>query len=472
MENPLHIPKSKKWKGLTVYCYKCNTNVSEICKETGKPLKRCPFGSMHVFKTYVHVPGTKNKRKTKKLKSRELDEAIKEAMEFEKEVKQETYKVPFVVDMGQKRLENGNIAPLLINGFARYIGVLNNENVPFHRQEEKSPDYIKDIERAFGCFLKSQKKNNIDVSLLRATQLDDFMMGYFYKELLDNNYSPRTINKYLGHLTTFLSWHMDEFKVPERNWFATINREYEQQPDPLTITQNEFEELMTECKKPGNGIQHYEYGSKSERNYERYFMTHVFTFGLYSGMRRENLLTAKFSNIKEENRIPVTIKVPNLKVNRIKNLTKQETIRYIDVPVTNELRELLYSLGYEKFKGFDNYIIAPEIKSNRTRALSDLVTRAFSHYYSKLNTGRKLTFKNLRKTYATSLALQYGDDIARIIIGHSLGTVLDKHYRNREVIAKKVARTFEGVFPDKRKFEIEQIRNNSKQNLLEMEVEK
>ncbi|HKR04783.1 MAG TPA: hypothetical protein VJY62_09105 [Bacteroidia bacterium] len=435
-------------------------------------MKRCPFGDSHVFKTYIHIPGTKNKRKTKKLNSRNIDEAIKEAMEFEREIKEGIVEVPNVLHMEvNKRMPEDN-SPFLINGFARYIGVLNNENVPFHRQEEKSTDYIKDIERAFGFFLKSQKKYNINVGLLKADQLNDFMMGYFYKELLDNNFSPRTINKYLGHLTTFLSWHMQEFKVPERNWFATINREYEPPPDPQTITESEFERLIAESKKPGNGIQHYEHGSKLERNYERYFMPDVFSFGLYGGMRRENLLTAKFSDIKEENKIPITIKVPNLKVNRILNLTKQETIRHIDVPVTNELRELLYSLGYEKFKDSDNYIIAPEIESNRTRALSDLITRAFSHYYSKLNTGRILTFKNLRKTYATSMALQYGDDIARIIIGHSLGTVLDKHYRNREVIAKEVAKTFRGVFQDKRKIELEQIRNNSKQNQLEMEVEK
>lgn len=70
MENkPLLIPESKKWKGLVVYCYQCRTNVSEICKVSGKPIKQCQHGDKHVFKVYISVPGTKNQRKTKKLET-------------------------------------------------------------------------------------------------------------------------------------------------------------------------------------------------------------------------------------------------------------------------------------------------------------------------------------------------------------------------------------------------------------------
>ena len=38
----------------------------------------------HVFKVYVHVPGTKNERRTKKLETRDINEAIKQAIEFER----------------------------------------------------------------------------------------------------------------------------------------------------------------------------------------------------------------------------------------------------------------------------------------------------------------------------------------------------------------------------------------------------
>ena len=41
---PLFIPESKKWKGLKIFCYRCKTNVSEICKTSGKPLLQCKHG--------------------------------------------------------------------------------------------------------------------------------------------------------------------------------------------------------------------------------------------------------------------------------------------------------------------------------------------------------------------------------------------------------------------------------------------
>src|SRR4051812_5940227 len=88
MVTPLNIPPNKKWKGLTVYCYKCRTNVYDTCKETGKPIQRCPFGERHAFKVYIHVPGTDNERKTKKLDTRDIDEAIKQVIDIEKQVKE------------------------------------------------------------------------------------------------------------------------------------------------------------------------------------------------------------------------------------------------------------------------------------------------------------------------------------------------------------------------------------------------
>ena len=77
MENKsLYIPENKKWKGLTVYCYRCKTNVSEICRQTGKSLRLCPHPDSLVYKVYVHVPGSENQRRTLKLDARDINEAI------------------------------------------------------------------------------------------------------------------------------------------------------------------------------------------------------------------------------------------------------------------------------------------------------------------------------------------------------------------------------------------------------------
>jgi hypothetical protein len=64
-----------------------------------------------------------------------------------------------------------------------------------------------------------------------------------------------------------------------------------------------------------------------------------------------------------------------------------------------------------------------------------------THYYKQLNTGRNLTFKCLRKTYITRLALSLGLN-ARIITRHSGEDVIIKHYLDEKVITK-VAEDFE-----------------------------
>src|ERR1041384_4343484 len=147
MDKPLYIPPAKRLKGLglTVYCYKCLTNVSDVCKETDDPLPKCPFGNKHAFKVYAHIPGTNNKRKTKKLETHDVNEAIKQAIEFQKEVKENKYfEADKKVIVNKEVSTVQNLPQLLVEALARDIGRLNNESVPEHRKEERSNEHIKD----------------------------------------------------------------------------------------------------------------------------------------------------------------------------------------------------------------------------------------------------------------------------------------------------------------------------------------
>jgi len=166
MENtPLFIPPTKKVKGLVVYCYKCQTNItSGICKTTGKSIKHCPHGDKHVFKVYVHVPGTKNERRTKKLKTRDINEAIKQTIDFEKEVKENNYSRDISRDIKKQESKKGieqKVPDNILNAMARYVGFLHNdpEIVPDFKKEIRSKKYLEDIERNFKYFVICLKKN-------------------------------------------------------------------------------------------------------------------------------------------------------------------------------------------------------------------------------------------------------------------------------------------------------------------------
>jgi integrase len=472
MDKPLYIPPAKRLKGLglTVYCYKCLTNVSDVCKETDAPLPKCPFGNKHAFKVYAHLPGTENKRKTKKLETHDVNEAIKQAIEFQQEVKENKFiESDKKATVSKEVSANQNIPQLLVEAFARDIGRLYNEGVPEHRIEERSVEHIKDVERAFRLVADCLNKNGENISKLRMDHLNDKMVGMIYKYMKEvKGFKNRTINKYLSHLTSFITRHNQEYNTTVQNFFETVPRK-SIIPKPQMISKDEYTDLL-KIITPENGIKEYDRGVKPLRNYYFEYLIPGIKLGLYTGRRREEICNMRFSDIFTSPDGRMYIKAEDLKVNRIKNLTEEDK-KYNYVPVTPQLKKLLLELGYEKYKGTDNFILAPELNHNRTKYLMDNLSRGFGHYYEKLGTGRKLTFKSLRKTYITNLTLYMGDN-ARLVIGHSSNAVRDKNYIVKEEIAKQAV-NYE-VFSEEhdRKTELEQIRNNSKQNQIEMEVEK
>ena len=85
MQKPLLIPKGIKWSKLHVYCYACQRSVESICKQTGMPIQKCKNGDRHVFKIVLHQKGTRKGRITKNLVTRDVYEAVKQGLEFEKQ---------------------------------------------------------------------------------------------------------------------------------------------------------------------------------------------------------------------------------------------------------------------------------------------------------------------------------------------------------------------------------------------------
>jgi len=178
MENkPLVIPESKQWKGVVVYCYKCNRDVKEICGESGATIRSCQNFNKHVFKVYVHVPGTKNKRKTKKLETRDINEAVKQAIEFEKEIKSGHYNPSVQREAKPKvKREETNNPLLLKHALARYIVWLRNEGVPAHMQKERQKESIKDVERAFKGLAECMKGSRVNLETYMVGDINDHLV--------------------------------------------------------------------------------------------------------------------------------------------------------------------------------------------------------------------------------------------------------------------------------------------------------
>ena len=469
MENPLHIPSNKRTTGLTVYCYRCKTNVSEICNETGKKLERCPFGNRHAFKVYVHVPGTKNERRTKKLDTRDVNEAIKQAIDFEKEVKQNSLQNNTTVTPSKiKEIESENTPQLLIHAFARYIGWLNNEGVPEHRRVERSKEHLRDVGRALELFITCLQKNGYECESLKLDEVDDKIVGLIYSFLLhEKNYSNRSINKHLSYYTSFFKYEIEVNNFKGRNWFESVNRE-KINPQPESITQEEFEKVLNQISPENRPVVS---TGKKVRRFPYYpWLADAYRLALLTGRRGEEVCNMKFNGYHTDNKGNAYITVEDYKVNRIRHKANDEK-KIIYVPVTKSLHSLLLKLGLEKYKGTDNYILAPEVEIDRRRIMPDILSRGFSLYSKQLDSERDLTFKSLRKTYISQLSVYLGGN-AKAVTQHSSNAVIDKYYLDKKILAK-AAQGFE-VFTEEpeRQNELDEIRNNSepKQKKLHLEI--
>ena len=471
MQKPLHIPSGKHTTGLTVYCYRCKTNVSELCRETGKPIARCPFGDRHAFKVYVSVPKTKNERRTKKLDTRDVNEAVIQAIQFEKEVKEGSSMKNSLVESKEqhKELESGDVPRTVANAMARYIGWLNNEDVPPHMQKQRTPAHIKEVERAFRLFAECVEKNGWDISTLNIDEIKDRHVGKLYEFLQEKQYAGKTFNKFIGHLVSFNKWYSVEHDIPLSNPFRRVTRK-QVNTNPEAITEQEYRALLDNIK-PETGIREYGKGkNETSRDLYRPWLADGIKLGLETGRRREEICNLKFNQIFSDEHGNACIKIEDFKVNRIQGREDDQEKKYVFIPVTGSLQKLLNELGYEERKDQDAFILAPDEQVDRHKVMPDILSKGFSHYYRQLNTGKNLGFKSLRKTYITGLSVFMGGN-ARAITQHASDDVIEKHYIDKKVIAK-AAQGFSvfGAETD-RKHTLKQIRDttNEKQKTIELD---
>jgi integrase len=416
---------------------------------------------------YVHVPGTDNARRTKKLETRDVNEAIKQAMDFEKNVKAENNKIVVTRQEG-KHDEKDNIPYLLVHAIARYSAWLRNENVPEHLQQERSEDYVQDIERKLKLLIQCLDHKGYDLNSFRVDQINNETVGHVFSFLKnERNFSARTFNKHFSYYTSFLKWFTEEY-YPVKSWFMRVDK-MPTGSDPEAITKDEYEALLNKVT-PENGIEKYDTGVKEVRNFYRPFLKRAFSLALLTGARREELIKMKFNCIKRDEENRGHIRIEDFKINHIQKRKTEKDKKYKKIPLTKSLCELLDEMGYKDFKGTDNYILAPEIKS-RGEAMCDLLSRSFTHYYKQLNTGRHLTFKSFRKAYITALSVYTRGANVMDYTGHKNERTIEQHYKDKSVIAKSLW-DFE-VFSaeSERNNELEQVRSKSltKQKGLEIE---
>jgi len=181
-------------------------------------------------------------------------------------------------------------------------------------------------------------------------------------------------------------------------------------------------------------MQYEQLGGKRQevKNNYRPYLIDGFKLALYTGLRREELVSLSWNDLKYSEEIGCLVFViDNLKVERITG--KKYKSKY--VPVGPDLKELLIELGYNDFKTSDLFILEPNRKVKHTTMMAAL-SRGFTHYYKQAFTDvEPKQFKILRKTYLSYLNKSVGDDMIELSSHRSMKT-LKNHYLDAEVVTK------------------------------------
>jgi integrase len=430
MITPLPIPKNRSIKGLFIYCNYCKSILNNRCKTTHGSSQHCPHAETHVFKAVFYVPGTK-RTKTRILDTRDINEAIIQTIEFEQYLKENQYEVQYSGEKFRK-------PQLLVDCMGLYLDYLNNVNVPAHRQKIRSKGHLNEVERYFRYFFDCLKESKIECKSLMVNEVDDKLLGLFHSYLLDvKKYNNTSFNKVITIMKSFYNFLIEEEGYNFKNPFRRMNY----RPVRLaveTITKEEYVRLL-EIIEEDKGKQVL---STGENKYHYFpWLKFSIQLGLLTGRRRDEIINFKYSDIEcGSDGEMLLLESEDQKVNKAKGNISEESKKLIYIPLTGTLKKLIIENGYEKYKGTASYLLAPEKISNR-ETLKNQMSKGFSHFYKLLETDRQLTFKCLRKTYITRLALSLGLN-ARVVTRHSGDDVLIKHYLDEKVLSK-VAENFE-----------------------------
>ena len=442
---PLYIPKDKREFGLKVYCKYCNTLVFDTCKATGEPLQKCLHPADLFFKA-VEYEKNSDKRRTMKLDTRILKEALAQSAAFYQEVKEgKHHREKFQVPTLEK--EEGSL--LLIEAMSRYVDFLRGgESTPEHKRRKRGEKYCREVEKIFIEFIKSLKKH-YNVKELTAKQVDQPMVGKFHANIESKNLGARSYNIRMTRMYSLYN-HLIQEGLATINPFAGVVRKLETHNIEV-LTKEEYNALLDIVQILELGLQKV---GKEIKNFYRPWVKDGIQLGLMTGRRSEEIIQMRWKDIVLNNQGELlAVNATDFKVSRQQGRLEKNP-KKISVPITVDLKQLLIELGYEKFKGSDKYILADDETMNR-ETMRKFMARSFTHYWKQLSFSKEATYKNLRKTYLSSLSAAIGISNAQIISQHSSTKILSDHYVSDKIIGQ-TAKNF-SVFPEQ---------NESRQNEL------
>lgn len=404
----LKLPKHPH-KGVKIYCHKCK-----------RDNPNCRHFDVHRFKVKVHIIGSDNKKRTKILFSRDYNEAVIEAIEFEKELIACNYEKLVQV-------EEGNDYSIL-DAVLQYQRYLAGQHRYSHKIKKVSVEYQKECIRYCQYFLDNINPVK-NVAQTRIINVDQSDVGRFYT-WADNHYGEKSFNKCLSGLRAFFKFLIDVEEIVMKNQFAVYESKSILKKEVMTLTKEEFNLVIDSV---GIANPYKILGGRGERkNMFRPYLVNGFKLFLMTGGRREEVVDLKWNDIMITVEGVKFFAIGNKKVNRIKKT--EESQKYNKhIPINEDLFDLLVQMGYHDKKYSEDFILFPERKVKTKTIMNDL-SKAFSHYLNEAGVEKEVSLKNLRKTYITWVNRVMGKNTG-ILTSHGGEQVLKDYYLDSKILS-------------------------------------
>lgn len=403
----LKLPK-KSFKGIKINCSKCK-NDNPTCNH---------YDSLK-YKVRVHVPGTKNKTKSKVLNSLVYEEAVKEAIDFRNELIANDY-----IQIDQ--IEEGNDYSIA-DAILKYNQYLSGQHEYAHKVKNVSNGH-KDEAMRFCRYFCSTLKGIKDIEITRIIDVKQMDVARFYTWL--NGYGERYFNKGFNHLKAFFNFLIEVEEIPMNNPFKVYVPKKVKKANIYTLEKEEFEAIISAIETCDPiSIQ-----GKERKNMYKSYLKDGFKLFLLTGGRREEVVNLKWKDIYITTKGIKFFKINNLKVER---QTGEEFTKHI--PINTDLFNVLLEFGYEEKKHTDEFILFPE-RINKSRpvkdkTMMDAMSKGFTHYKKAAKINKEVSLKNLRKTYITWVHAVMQKDTG-ILSSHSTEEILERHYIDPTILTK------------------------------------
>jgi len=362
----------------------------------------------------------------KVLEAKNIDDALAECRKFRDDLKE--------LQFQKIKASEEKITPvLLVDCIDDFMAFIKDEGVADHEKGYRTQREINRHERSLIAFCVALEKNGENSKTIQFNQITKKMVGYFYTYLLETRqFKNKTYNHYRAYLLRFSNYIIKEYKLNCDNNIATLKKRPVDE-DPRGIRLGAFLKILDHTKYE-NSFYKKKHEKNRTRNFYHDWLKTAFILGLYTGGRREEVVSMKWNGIKQSESGELThIEVEHYKKARAKRNLLDKHVKIIKrVPINEDLFEFLMELGYEQKKGLDEYILAPESKASRT-TMMDYVTMAFAAYYKALFPEAPLKFKHLRKTYTTTLFGKRGEKVIEDT-DHEGMSILNESYIDQEML--------------------------------------